>query len=650
MFINTPRWSRHRVVALLTFAVGMAILHPSSGAAAPPIPQEMTADQARAAGTLAGLKTLRVDRFGSPTLIEADLGRFRAEPAAQAVDTADLLRTLRGVLRANGSEQLRVRREHRDAAAGLRHYRMQQLINGREVIGGEILVHVNDTTSRVVSVDAQFLPGTGLPSTESFSATDALRSGLQEINATASTTLTTPRLAYARSSDGQGHLVWAARVRYTDAQGRLQTDEILVDATTGRFVARRPEIQDVLNRQIYQYGGGLIVSEGNTTSDTAAANVYTFSGDTYNYFFNTYGRDSWDGAGTAMQAYVHGTQGGQDNAAFYCPGGYTEFGDGDGSTAGPFSSGRDVVAHEWTHGVTCSEANLVYLGESGALNEGMSDIFGAAVEASITGVTSNTWLEGEDVATPGVGGDAFRYMANPTADGHSRDFYPELTAGDDVHYGSGIANLAFYLLTSGGSHPRSKTSISVTGIGMTAAARIFYLALRDYLTSSSNYSAARDATARVALEQYGGGSSQFVNTCKAWDAVDVPNSGAYCPGESATMTQATWGGFGMTAKGFNSSVPAGSLSPSTSFNGKTYTGFADVTAGTGSYSFVSVAGFASDPGASWLVSATARGTTKYGASASAYTYTGGQATWRWNFSTFGFATSGTTPVTLVHGP
>jgi len=637
-------------VLAVTALVGL--FEPSRGDAAPPIPPQMTAAQANAVERLTDLTVLRADASGVPTLIEADLGVFHTDSASLAAEADGLLRRLRGVLRANGSEQLRLRQANRSPNSGLVHYRMDQLINGREVIGGEVIIHVDERTSRVLSIDAQFLPGSGLPSQESLSAEDALRSGLAEINAVAPTILTTPRLAYARTPGARGYLVWAARVSYTDADGRSQIDEILVDATSGRFVQRLPQLHPVLNRQILQYPSGpLIVSEGGTTSDTSASNVYAFTGDFYNYFWNAHGRDAWDGSGGPMIAYVHGTDVGQNNAVFQCfsgPTGYTQFGDGDGVSYASFSAGRDVVAHEWMHGISCADSGLVYLGQSGALNEALSDIFGAVVEASVTGLTSNTWLIGEDVYTPGVSGDAFRYMANPTLDGHSRDYYSDLLPSDDVHYASGIANLAFYLLANGGSHPRGKNGIAVSGIGITKAARIMYRAQRFYLLATSQYVDARDATARAAQEEYGVGSAEWLSTCKAWDAVNVPNRGDFCPGHSSILTQGTFSAWGQTVRGFNQAIPIGSMGSPQTFNGKTFTAFADVA--PQQTSFVRVSGFTSDPGASWLVKATAFGVTRYGVDAT-YTYAGGVATWGWpNGSAFGFSGSGTTTVTIVHGP
>lgn len=151
----------------------------------------------------------------------------------------------------------------------------------------------------------------------------------------------------------------------------------------------------------------------------------------------------------------------------------------------------DVTAHELTHAVTQHTSNLIYEGESGGLNESMSDIFGNVCE----------WYRDND-------GNA----AGPT----SQSNYLV-----DVHYSSGISNLAFYLLAEGGTHPRGKSSTVVTGIGIHDAAAIFYRANASYLVPSSNFTDARTATVAAATDLFGAGSVQVAQTHDAWTAVGV---------------------------------------------------------------------------------------------------------------------------------
>lgn len=460
----------------------------------------------------------------TPTHISGELGTFRSDTAVRDLDAAALLQGLRTELRADGSEALRLRKSSRDTARGVSHHRMTQTIDGREVIGGEMILHVDDATSRVLSIDMQFLSGNGLPRSPAITSAKAITTALQALRAVNPQRTTEPRLAFARAPDGKGHLVWVARVRYTDVQGTEQLDDILADAVTGKLVDRVPRRHHALSRRVHHgRTGELLISEGGTTSDTSAANCYQFSGETYQYFWNAFGRDSFSGRGSTMQCYVHANV---DNG--YYEEGAIYLSDGDGFYWGNLANARDVVAHEWGHGVVEFEANL-HNGQASMMNEMMADVFGAAVEASITGVTPNTWKVSEDAATPGIPDDALRYMNDPAQDGFSPDFYPDLRENNGAHDGAGIGNLAFYLLAAGGTHPRGKTTLVVQGIGIDRATKIYYLALRDYLLGNDGYVAGREKMARVAQEQYGEGSIEHLSVCDAWAAVGVPNTGVYCP-------------------------------------------------------------------------------------------------------------------------
>jgi hypothetical protein len=198
----------------------------------------------------------------------------------------------------------------------------------------------------------------------------------------------------------------------------------------------------------------------------------------------------------------------------------------------PLARAYDVTAHELTHAVTSATANLAYQNESGALNEGLSDILAAVCEAWRDGaISADTWLVGEDIFTPAIAGDALRYMDNPTADkdlypeelGGSRDYYPERYTGTadngGVHLNSGIPNLAFHLLVAGGTHPRSKTAVTVPGIGMEKAGQIFYRALTQRFTANTNLAQGRTLTEAAAEDLYPGCTKNAV--AMAWAAVGV---------------------------------------------------------------------------------------------------------------------------------
>ena len=187
----------------------------------------------------------------------------------------------------------------------------------------------------------------------------------------------------------------------------------------------------------------------------------------------------------------------------------------------------DVLGHEFTHGVTQYEAGLIYNGESGALNESFSDIFGLMVEYYgkqnyNTGYTPNYQL-GEEVVSGGV-----RDMSNPNAksnpDTYNGTFWASTSGGDNggVHTNSGVQNFWFYLLSEGGSGTNdNNNNYCVKGIGRDKAAKITYRSLTTYLSSGSDYNAARYYSIQSAIDLYGANSNEVAQTTEAWYAVGV---------------------------------------------------------------------------------------------------------------------------------
>ena len=347
-----------------------------------------------------------------------------------------------------------------------------------------------------------------------------------------------PTLTYV-VFDGKVFLAWTARVAYPTGD-MMMVDRFYADAINSGLVTSRAIVKSALNRKIYNANhtnpdnptlpGTLMFSEGGSSTDLDAMGAYDNTGATYNYFKTRFNRDSYNGSGAQLTSSVHL---GTNYVNAYWTGSQMAFGDGDGSQASSLAKDFDVVAHELTHAVTDSTANLNYESDSGALNEAMSDIFAAAGSAWKDGaVSANTWKIGEACWTPATSGDALRYMNNPTQDGSSKDYYPERayptsctpSSSNDycgVHYNSGIANLAFYLLSQGGTHPRSKTTVTVPAITIAKAEQIFYRALTyGYMTSTTNFQGARNATAQAATDLYTTTEVNAVQAC--WDAVGVP--------------------------------------------------------------------------------------------------------------------------------
>ncbi len=327
----------------------------------------------------------------------------------------------------------------------------------------------------------------------------------------------------------------------------------------------------------------------------------------YDYYLETFNRKNFNNLeGTFIYQFIdpyaiYGSHVYNNASAGYDANGvgYMLYGLGDGEEMSEVVA-LDVMAHEFTHNVTAFNGNggLEYLGESGALNESFSDIFGCAVEFYALGEDAN-WFIGEDVM---INYTNLRDMADPknSMDGlilkedlkdaiieyYGRDYYdqledtlqipqPDTYKGDfwantsdyseygdngGVHQNSGVQNKWFYLLCEGGNGTNDNDDdYSVTGIGIEKAQKIAYRNLMYYLTptasfwdsrngslnatkdlygeNSAEYKAVEDAWFAVGVGSISGNSDKFVVTAKAEDATigSVMGSGLYELNEEATL-------------------------------------------------------------------------------------------------------------------
>lgn len=474
-----------------------------------------------------------IDAFEFGELGSIDVQRGPRRLAANSVMSRDawadgaetFLRGYTARFGAAGTESFGSRRIVNDAL-GQVHVRMAQSIAGLPVVGAELIVHADAKSGRVIGVNGRFAADRALPRQAEVNAGAAIEHAAGAYGIAADIVVGVPELTYIVADDDSVQLAWTNVVSYVDEHGDPQLDRIFADAITGEAIARHPQIYYAKNRRTYTCSNGttlpgtLLISEGGTSTDTSAQAAHTNTGITYDYYLARHGRDSYNGAGATLTSSVHYSSG--YNNAFWNSS-QMVYGDGDGTQFSSFAKSLDVVAHELTHAVTESTAGLVYQNESGALNEAMSDCLGAATEAYSDGVISSAvWKIGDEIYTPATAGDALRTMNDPAASG-DYDYYPTRYVGTadsgGVHTNSGIQNLAFYLLVQGGTHPRGKTSTSVTGIGMSAAERIFYRALDVYSTSSTNFRVMRNYTMQAASDLFGSTSTQRTQVGNAWTAV-----------------------------------------------------------------------------------------------------------------------------------
>lgn len=270
--------------------------------------------------------------------------------------------------------------------------------------------------------------------------------------------------------------------------------------------------------QLFGVTGLEIREKAPTFTDPTAVDAHVNAEKVYDYYKKTFGLNSYDGKGAKIISSVHvGKE--WNNAAWN--GKQMIYGDGDGETFRPFSAALDVIAHELTHAVTEKTANLDYQGESGALNESMSDIMGAMVDR-------DDWEIGEDIYLQGEKVQGLRSLKDPASipnpinpkEGYPDHYSKRYTGEEDnggVHINSSINNKAAYLISEGGTH----YGVTTQGVGREATEQIYYRALTKYLTATSDFSAMRQAAIQAASDLYGKDSKEVKAVEDAYQAVGV---------------------------------------------------------------------------------------------------------------------------------
>jgi Zn-dependent metalloprotease len=269
-------------------------------------------------------------------------------------------------------------------------------------------------------------------------------------------------------------------------------------------------------------------SEGEPpTGDTAVDEAYDGAGTTYSYFKDVHNRDSIDGRGLPLLSTVHFGKG-YDNA--FWNGKQMVYGDGDEDLEeaerlfNRFTASVDIIAHELTHGMTQYESELVYFEQPGALNESLSDVFGALVKQHYLKQTADEadWIIGAELFSPNVNGVGIRSMKAPgTAyndpvlgkdpqPGHMNDYQNIAYDNGGVHINSGIPNHAFYVVAR-----------ELGGFAWEKAGQIWYIAQRDSIGSKASFQDVANVTFQVAANLFGKGSLEQEAVRTGWQEVGI---------------------------------------------------------------------------------------------------------------------------------
>ncbi len=415
--------------------------------------------------------------------------------------------------------------------------RYQQIHHGVPVIAGELMVDL-DAANDVLSVNGEVSPAPVIDTLPTIDAAAAMRTALglvaKHYRLDVSTlTVSKPELwiynpALLGGGGNVNSLVWRMQVRASDDQ---PVDElVLVDAHAGYIALHFNQMPHAKYRMIYDNnndntlplpGPNLMRSEGGPVSTIADVNtVYDLLGTVYDFYLTQHGRDSIDGLGMNITATTRYCQPGST-----CPwsnamwnGSQLVFGQ---VVFGQAYITNDVVAHEYTHGVTQYESGLFYYMQSGAINESLSDIWGEFVDVSTT--ADNSWLHGEDLP-----GGANRSLANPpdhdqpdkmtsnNVTAHNA-YYCGTADNGGVHVNSGVGNKAGYLITHGDTF-NGKT---VSGLGVIKASKIYYEVQTNILTSGSDYADLYDALQLACSNLTGSYSITAADCDQVKNAVDA---------------------------------------------------------------------------------------------------------------------------------
>ncbi len=383
----------------------------------------------------------------------------------------------------------------RTTANGRSVVRYQQNYNGIPIIGGELIVNLS-ANNGLLSINGEIAPKLAIPTTATITvqqARDTALSAVAKWHGTAVSALAAsapilsvydPKLLSPNTSPAK--LVWRIEVSSTRQQPIHEL--VLIDAQSGHISLHFNQVDTALQLSTHDTGGTStlpgtqVCTQADLTCAAGSADAksaHTFAQDTYSFYSTTHTRDGIDNAGSVITSTVNWDDGASCPNAFwngtqmvYCAGLVVD----------------DVVAHELTHGVTENTSNLFYYYQSGAINESFSDLWGEFVDLD-NGVdnVADRWLMGEDLnVAPMIG--AIRSMKNPPAFNDpdrigSAYYYTGSGDNGGVHINSGVNNKAVYLMADGDTF----NGQTITGIGITKVAKIYYEVQTNLLTSGADY-------------------------------------------------------------------------------------------------------------------------------------------------------------------
>ena len=470
--------------------------------------------------------------------------------------------------------------EHRTSLQdelGYTHTRYTQTYKGLKVEGGHYISHVKD--GRIISANGEFFNNLNIDVDPAFDEAFALHRALENIAAkkykwelpeeerALKQIFEDPDFTYQPKGElvitptdmekQAGHVLAYKFDIY--AHEPMSRDYVFVDAKTGEVVRKESRIWhadevgtantkysgqqtitadkngssyrlretgrgkgietlDLKNSTSYGGASDFIDADNiwHTADDNGATDVHWGTEKTYDYYLNTFNFNSIDNKGYKLVSYVHY---GNSVVNAWWDGSKLTYGDG-----GNFSGTQlnvmvamDVIAHEVTHGFTTTLANFQNSGQTAALGEGYSDIFGVTIDRYARPNLFN-WRVGEDLTSNGKG---IRNLENPS-EFNMPDTYQGTNYGGGGHIDQGVLAFWYYLLVEGGSGTNDNNdTYNVTAIGMDKAAAIAFRTCAVYLGATSKYSDAKTYSIQAAEDLYGNCSPEVIACTNAMYAVGL---------------------------------------------------------------------------------------------------------------------------------
>ena len=529
-------------------------------------------------------------RLGTPSWIRGPLPESSPTALAPEAMTEAAYRLLESLTPILPFQQIRqeLTRVHTEVdARQIAHIRFDQQYKGVAVRNGQVFVHLYPNNTFVINgfMVPSRLAGAAQPTLDAAAAAQLALDEVAEHHPVQS--FTAEQQAILQYEGPQTRLVWYAvpgQVREVKLAWEITTRptfvhrwEYVLDAHTGEVLLSYDHTCSIgptsasgtdlngqaRNIQVFQASGGYYLLDasrsmysGPTNTLPSGGDGFIFTGDwknnppsnanysdivsanntwtplqvsaqhnaalSYLYFENTFSRNSINGNKGDVYSFVNVADDdgqGLDNAFWN---GVAMFYGNGRQAFKPLAGSLDVAGHEMSHGVVQATANLEYQGESGALNESFADIFGVMIDR-------DDWLLGEDVVkTQFFPSGALRSMSDPHNGGsslndngyqprHMNEKYTGTQDNGGVHINSGIANFAFYKLA--------------TATTKAKAEQIYYRALTQYLTRSSQFVDARIAVIQAATDIHGANSAEVNAARTAFDQVGILGStgGNYDP-------------------------------------------------------------------------------------------------------------------------